>query len=867
MASSAEIPRILIIDDDAHLLRAASRLLRGADYTVLEATTGRAGLQLAREECPDVILLDVMLPDMDGLHVCRQIKADPGLTDVYVLLVSPYRTTSDERADGLDAGADDYVARPVPNRELLARVRTALRLKRAEQALRERTHQLGQRVKELNCLYGLSQVLARPGLSRDEMLQEVVDLIPLACQRPEVTCARITLDGQQFESQGFGESAWRQASDIIVYGRPAGSVEVFHAEDGLQCDEGHLPGVGRSLLDAIAERLGGMIVRVNAEQALLESEDRYRIVSELTSDSAYAFRVGPEGELALQWLTGAVTQITGYTTDELANRCGWENLVHPDDRSVSMEKLQALLAGRSATVEYRVLCKSGEVRCVRDYARPEWDRELGRTTAIYGAVQDITEQRQAEEQLRIISAAAEQTVDAFAILDLEEVVQYANAAFFERNRLSPDQILGKHWRSFVSSHSSLIEDHPEIQDTVLGRQEIWRGEVSDRTASGELEWRDAAVMPVKDAQGRVTHAVFLSTDITERKRAEATLRASEEAYRELVETVSDVIYALDTEGVVTYASPAVEAVFGYLPSEVIGRRFAEFIASEDLAELQARVQRIVSGEVLDPAQFRAITKLGEVRWVRASSQPVLEGGRVTGLQGVMADVTAYKLAEAQLEEAAAAAERERLARELHDAVTQAVFSASLIAETLPKIWESHPDEARHGLEALRRLTCGALAEMRSLLLELRPGALGEQSMRTLLRQLTDGMMARTNVTVTTDIDGDCTLPSEVRLALYRVAQEALNNVARHADASQASLVLRCTPDRASLRIADDGRGFNLTGAEPHHLGLQIMRERAQTIGATLDIQSEPDHGTELEVTWARTAGDGDAQGGEGTTSE
>ncbi|MCP4519806.1 MAG: hypothetical protein GY824_31815, partial [Delftia sp.] len=124
---------------------------------------------------------------------------------------------------------------------------------------------------------------------------------------------------------------------------------------------------------------------------------------------------------------------------------------------------------------------------------------------------------------------------------------------------------------------------------------------------------------------------------------------------------------------------------------------------------------------------------------------------------------------------AVTAERNHLARELHDAVTQTLFSASLIAEVLPRVWQADPDKGRQQLQEVRVLTRGALAEMRALLMELRPGALARANMRDLLGQLGRAMTGRTGVPVTVVAQGECSIPPEVQLALYRIAQEALNN--------------------------------------------------------------------------------------------
>jgi len=214
----------------------------------------------------------------------------------------------------------------------------------------------------------------------------------------------------------------------------------------------------------------------------------------------------------------------------------------------------------------------------------------------------------------------------------------------------------------------------------------------------------------------------------------------------------------------------------------------------------------------------------------------------------------------QAQELAVVKERSRLARDLHDAVTQTLFSASLIAEVLPRIWERNPDEGRHRLEELRELTRGALAEMRTLLLELRPAALADAELGDLLRQLAESITGRARVPVTVAVEGECTLPPEAKVALYRIAQEALNNVAKHAGASQATVSLRCTPpfppeiggeQRGSVEfhVSDDGRGFDPESIPPESLGLGIMRERAEAIGATLVIESQVGQGTRVVVIW------------------
>jgi signal transduction histidine kinase len=236
---------------------------------------------------------------------------------------------------------------------------------------------------------------------------------------------------------------------------------------------------------------------------------------------------------------------------------------------------------------------------------------------------------------------------------------------------------------------------------------------------------------------------------------------------------------------------------------------------------------------------------------------------------VLTDITDRVRAEEQIERAAAAAERERLARDLHDAVTQTLFSMAAIAEVLPDMWERDPAKARRGLGDLHQQAQGALAEMRTLLLAWRPDALQDRDLGDSIHQLGDAMVARTRMPVTTTVVGECHPPVEVKLALYRIAQEALNNVVKHAGAGRAIVRLECTAEGGTLSISDDGRGFDPDGVTPQQLGLGIMRERAGAIDAAFAINSEPGQGTEITVTWdyARHTTDASQETDAGQTSD
>ncbi len=203
----------------------------------------------------------------------------------------------------------------------------------------------------------------------------------------------------------------------------------------------------------------------------------------------------------------------------------------------------------------------------------------------------------------------------------------------------------------------------------------------------------------------------------------------------------------------------------------------------------------------------------------------------------------------QAQALAALQERQRLAQNLHDAVNQSLFSAGLIAEVLPRLWDKDQVLARESLEDLRRLTRGAMAEMRALLAELRPSTLTDADLSDLLRLLVNSFTGRTNIPAILNVVGQGALPAEVQVAIYRVCQEALNNVAKHARASKVEINLKNEGTAIELSIHDDGQGFNPEQTTSGHYGLTMLQERAEAVGAILSITSRPGHGTELIIRW------------------
>jgi signal transduction histidine kinase len=206
---------------------------------------------------------------------------------------------------------------------------------------------------------------------------------------------------------------------------------------------------------------------------------------------------------------------------------------------------------------------------------------------------------------------------------------------------------------------------------------------------------------------------------------------------------------------------------------------------------------------------------------------------------------------AQAQELATVKERQRMARDLHDAINQTLYSASVLAQTLPALAKRDPARVVPELGTLNRLIRGAQAEMRVLLLELRPEQLKRIGLREQYAQLITAFEGRSrDVEVKLHLDNGHELPSQVEEAFYRITQEALNNIAKHARAKTVEIELVTSPRGVRLKVADDGRGFDLKSGN-RGMGLTSMRERAQNIGADLSLASAPGEGTRLAMVWQR----------------
>jgi two-component system nitrate/nitrite sensor histidine kinase NarX len=522
--------------------------------------------------------------------------------------------------------------------------------------------------------------------------------------------------------------------------------------------------------------------------------------------------------------------------------------------------------------------------------------------------QENAERQQAEEALRERASLLDLTHDTVFVRDMRDVITYWNRGAEELYGWTSTEAIGR--VSHQLTRTTFPTPLEAINEELLGTGR-WEGELIHSRREGTRVVVASRWSLQRDEQGTPLAILETNNDVTERKRVEEELRKHREQLEELVaertrelstllETSNTIASTLELQPLLRVVLDQLQAVVQYTGATIFFLEGEDMVvlghsgplAAEQVAQLRLpaadvvgyQLVRLRGGPIIvddrqsDSPQARALresvlaTRYEVFRYARSlllvpltvrerligmlridSDQPHFYTERDAQLALAFANQAGAAIENARLydqaRDLATFEERQRLARELHDAVTQTLFSASAIAEALPAAWRQSPEKALRGVEELQRLTRGALAEMRTLLLELRPAALTEKPLSELLGSLCTAVMSRTRIPIELDVEGEALLAPEVQVALYRITQEALNNIAKHAAASQVGITGRCEPERVELRIEDDGRGFEPSAVAPGSLGLGIMRERAASIGATLCVESRPGAGTAVRVEW------------------
>lgn len=303
--------------------------------------------------------------------------------------------------------------------------------KLAEEALQKRTHDLGERVKELNCLYGLSRLVERSDISLEKIYQGSADLIPPSWQYPENTCARITIDDKEFKTDSFKKTKWKQSSDINVHGKKAGEVEVFYLEKRPIIDEGTFLKEERNLINALSEQLGHITERKRAEEALLLSESN--LSSTLNSIGDAVIATDTKGNITR--MNPVAENLTGWTFEDAEGKPLTElfHIVNAQTRKKAVNPVNRVL-------------ESGNIVGLANHTM---------LIAKHGAEYQIAD-------------------SAASIQDTDGNIEYVNPKFTETSGYSFEELVGKK-PSLLKSGKNIQKVYRELWETLTSGRAIAPG--------------------------------------------------------------------------------------------------------------------------------------------------------------------------------------------------------------------------------------------------------------------------------------------------------------------------------------------------------------------------------------------------------
>jgi PAS domain S-box-containing protein len=392
--------------------------------------------------------------------------------------------------------------------------------------------------------------------------------------------------------------------------------------------------------------------RKRAEEALKESEERFHRITNIISDYAYTFRVNPDKTLTGEWLSESFTKVFGFTQPEIQARGGWQSMVFSEDLRLMQQHALKVAGGAADVCETRFVTRSGEVRWIRDYATPVWDERQQRVIRIYGAAQDITEQKKAERAVREreewFRRLADTTSTAIFIYQGERFV-YVNKATEELSGYTNQELLSLRFWDVV---------HPDFRDLVrqrgLARQS--GEEVPNRyefqivRKDGTARWIDFTAGKI-DWQGKPA-AIGTAFDVTERKRVEEALREGEHRYRSIVENINQAYYEADRRAMFTYCNPGALIISGYAAEELLGTVSYRLIADEDRRKVIAQYEQWYKEKRTDMAmEFRVQTKNGRIFWVEQVTHFKFDAqGNFVKATNVLRDIDERKRAEEELKQ-------------------------------------------------------------------------------------------------------------------------------------------------------------------------------------------------------------------------
>jgi len=565
--------KILVVDSDPEVITATLRVLASAGYDTFGADSGQECLRLAQARKPDLVLVGAGLSDSSGIDLCKEIKRVADLAGIYVVLVSGQEVSAAMQARGLEAGADAFLARPIPNRELAARLEALLRRRRAAQeletALRESQETLDA-IAVAVYVVDLDHKIVRCNLALAKLLGKSLSEIvgKLCCQvihgTPEPIAACLLARG--LES--------RRRETLVV---PLNERWLEVTVDPLLNDAGSVVGGVHVMSDITERKL--------AEEALLQERHLLSVV--VSESNAVVMVLDAQGRIMR--CNRACEQITGYNVNEVKGKSVWDVFVPPEETEQARGVFQTLLAGHFASdYENTWVARDGSRHRIAWSNMAVLDAQ-GKLEYVVASGIDVTERRQTEAALRGERDLAQAIVDRAGVLLM---VLDGQGRIVRLNRAA-EQALG-----------ALL---PDVQGKLvwecgLGPQEAFAGLASGQVvnavecpltlADGQQRWFGWSNTTLLDSAGALQYVICSGVDVTQRKAAETALRGERDLAQDVVQSAGALLLLLDGQGRIVRWNQACQQATGFAADEALGRNAWELLLAPE--EARAVAERLVA---------------------------------------------------------------------------------------------------------------------------------------------------------------------------------------------------------------------------------------------------------------------------------
>ena len=538
--------------------------------------------------------------------------------------------------------------------------------------------------------------------------------------------------------------------------------------------------------------------------------------------------------------------------------------IHPDDRAKVDAAFSSSLNDQSLhAIEHRIVLPDGRIKIAEERWRVFLD-DQGQPCRAVGTCQDITEKKQAESDRAQLAAIVDSSNDAIVSRDLDGTIVSWNHAAECMFGWTAAEAIGK--PAQIMTPVDRIGDFTHVLERVKSGETTAPFETERIRKSGARFDAQVSLSAVKDGQGKVVGIATIVRDISDRREQEAVLQKEKLFSDTMLDSMPGIVYFYDEEQRFLRWNRNFSRVSGYSPEEIARMGPLDFFGGSDKFLVEKTIKQVfATGESSVEAAFRS--KDGSTTPYFFTGKRLVFDGSVC-LVGMGIDISERKLAEAALRDYAAqmrhlswrlseVEERERrdIHRELHDQVGANLSALKLDLGLINNMLHADNQKAiSERLQKTRQMMGETIARIRDVMANLRPPALDDYGLLAALRNYAEPFAERMKIAVS--VDGDDIQPRlaiAVETALFRIVQEALTNIAKHAHARHVEITVKTTADRLTLLVTDDGSGFDTSGPRHDNWGLRTMRERAQAIAADFHIESSPGKGTQITVELKRQA--------------